>query len=329
MKDYIFPFDKVEKNSKIIIYGAGGIGSRYLEQIKILNYCDCLFFVDRNFENIQTLSGIKVSSIEEISTVKYDKIVIAAKDESIREALLQMGIPEEKIVQNVIVQMLKSQASRLPDPSNSPFWDAYYQKAEDAAKGEYDHYLNPILSKYDIDFSKTLDFACGRGRMANIFSRFSKELTCCDINSTAIDFCKTRFQNSTECTFHFKTNIRIGSSLEQLDLEDDSFTFIYSWDAMVHFTYKWLDYYLKEFHRISTNDSYVMIHHSNYANVPTEGEKSEDWLNNPHGRTNISKEDFRFLAEKHGFSVVEQQVTDWEINDLDCISLLKVIKPIS
>ncbi|MBY0009108.1 class I SAM-dependent methyltransferase [Paenibacillus typhae] len=328
MINYIFPFDKVEKGSKIIIYGAGAIGNGYLEQINILNYCECLFFVDRNFEKIQVLHGIKVASIEEINDSEYDKVVIAAKDQSIYELLRQKEIPEEKIVHSIATQLLTSEARHLPDPSNSPFWDDYYQKAEKAAPGEFNHYLKPILSKYDdIDFSETLDFACGRGRMANVVSGLAKSITCCDINATAIEYCKVRFENSKDCTFHFQINNRVGSALEHLDFADDSFTFIYSWDAMVHFTYKWLDYYLKEFYRISKNNSYVMIHHSNYANVPTTvEEKSEDWLNNPHGRTNISKEDFRFLAEKHGFSVVEQQLIDWEIKDLDCISLLKVIK---
>ncbi|MGQ8873434.1 class I SAM-dependent methyltransferase [Paenibacillus sp. TSA_86.1] len=328
MINYIFPFDKVEKGSKIIIYGAGAIGKGYLEQINKLNYCECIFFVDRNFEKLQILDGIKVSSIEEINTSKYDKIVVAAKDQSIYEILRQMEISEDKIVHSLVTQVLTSEVRHLPDPSNSPFWDDYYQKAENAAKGEFDHYLNPILSKHnDIDFSSTLDFACGRGRMANIFSNLAQNITCCDINTTAIDYCKARFQDSQDSIFHFQINNRAGSNLGQLDFEDESFTFIYSWDAMVHFTYKWLDYYLKEFYRISQNNSYVMIHHSNYANTSTGDEvKSEDWLNNPHGRSNISKEDFRFIAEKHGFSVVEQQLIDWEIRELDCISLLKVVK---
>ena len=326
MINYIFPFDQVEKNSRIIIYGAGVIGSRYLEQIKVLAYCDCLYFVDRNYGKIQMKAGLNVYPIDRINNSTYDKIVIATRDESVRDTLLQMKVPEGKIVHSVVTEEL-SEFRHLPDPNNSPFWDAYYENAENGAKIQFDKFLYPLLSKYnDINFSNTLDFACGRGRMANIFSGFSKNITCCDINSTAIDFCESRFQNSTECTFHFHTNTRIGNTLESLDLSNQSFTFIYSWDAMVHFTYKWLDYYLKEFYRISSNNSYVLIHHSNYANVPLDGEKSEDWGSNPHMRTNIGKEDIRFLAEKHGFSVVEQQVIDWGIKDLDCISLLKVMR---
>ncbi len=93
---------------------------------------------------------------------------------------------------------------------------------------------------------------------------------------------------------------------------------------MVHFIYKWLDYYICEFYRLLQNGGFVFVHHSNLSSseVHIEKDKDEYWWANPGGRALVSKEDVAYIAEKHGFRVVEQQVIDWIIHDLDCITLL-------
>ena len=212
-----------------------------------------------------------------------------------------------------------------PDPKNTDFWHGYYNDAEEGACGQFDQFIKPIIDKYpDIVYDQCLDFACGFGRIANIFKQYAVSITLCDINDLAVEQCKKRFtdwysENSRVCRFKFNTS---DDSLT-LPFPDESFSFIYSWDAMVHFKYKWLDYYLHEFSRISKSGAYIMIHHSNYGSINPDMDKSENFEDNPAGRANVTSDDIAFIAKKHWLDVVEQKVIDWGgVGNLDCISLL-------
>ena len=213
-----------------------------------------------------------------------------------------------------------------PDPKDTERWNKYYIKAEAKAEKQFESYIQPILKNNpDISLENMLDFACGFGRIANIFKHHANKITCCDINKRAIDFCKERFvesgkTQSHKCIFEYC----ISDDSLTLPFSDKEFSFIISWDAMVHFKYKWVDYYLGEIYRILKNGGYALIHHSNYGNVEPEKDKSENYLDNPHSRANMKKEDVTRLAERYGFKVVEQITFDWhEVQGLDSISLLK------
>lgn len=78
---YLFPFGKVEKASKIVIYGAGMLGGIYVDQIKKTGYCEIVAWVDKNYENY---SDRDVSSVDVISSsVNFDYIVIAIENKKI------------------------------------------------------------------------------------------------------------------------------------------------------------------------------------------------------------------------------------------------------
>lgn len=97
-QDMIFPFDKVKKNEKIILYGAGNGGNLFLKQLKMLDYCSVVLWVDKNYMNL----GSEISSPEKIKSVEFDKVVIAIANEnikqSVREFLIKAGISNEKII---------------------------------------------------------------------------------------------------------------------------------------------------------------------------------------------------------------------------------------
>jgi len=102
-KYLFFPFGKVKKDSKIIIYGAKGIGRFYASQVKIINYCEILFVADRDYSKINDFPfGIKVCSPQDILTADYDYIVVAALYETTLKSILQdcenIGIPKNKIL---------------------------------------------------------------------------------------------------------------------------------------------------------------------------------------------------------------------------------------
>lgn len=96
---HLFPFNKVEKDSSIIIYGAGRVGHEYFDQIDQLGYCEIVLWVDKNYLNYQKEDICDISMIFE---VEYDYIVIAnASINVIRQIIQEMinlGISEKKII---------------------------------------------------------------------------------------------------------------------------------------------------------------------------------------------------------------------------------------
>ena len=53
--------------------------------------------------------------------------------------------------------------------------------------------------------------------------------------------------------------------------------------------------------------------------------QSFDNASNPGGRNFMSKELFAYLAYHAGFEIIEQQVIDWSLKEMDCITLVKKI----
>lgn len=95
-KSFLFPFDKVNKDEKVIIYGSGVVGTQYVKQNNQLNYCQIVLWVDKYSKK----SG--VSPIEDIMNHPFDKVVIAIEDEktkeNIKNELLRLGIDDKCII---------------------------------------------------------------------------------------------------------------------------------------------------------------------------------------------------------------------------------------
>jgi len=98
----VFPFDKVYKGERIIIYGAGRVGAQYAAQLAALEYCEIVAFADTNARSGDTLNGIRCLTPDELknSMDTFDRIVIATalyRDE-ILGVLRTLGIPPERLV---------------------------------------------------------------------------------------------------------------------------------------------------------------------------------------------------------------------------------------
>ena len=125
---YLFPFEKINKGSKILIYGAGELGQAYWRQIQLTNYCEILGFVDRSYDQYSHL-GIPVFSPEGINDIEFDYILLAfrAGDFAIdvSKNLIKAGVKEEKIVyigiRQGIVEGIPSSGGDLIDDSNCAF----------------------------------------------------------------------------------------------------------------------------------------------------------------------------------------------------------------
>lgn len=101
---YAFPYDRIKKDSRIIIYGAGQVGCDLLEEAEKTAYCTIVCVLDKVFETYQISrkNFYPPEYIEKLSGSEYDVVLIAQAYESrsalIRTFLLSKGVPEEKIM---------------------------------------------------------------------------------------------------------------------------------------------------------------------------------------------------------------------------------------
>lgn len=101
---YLFPFDKVDRGSKIVIYGAGRVGHEYYEQIQQLKYSQIILWVDKNFSKYENEN---VKDIRIILEVEYDYLIIANASEEMHKIIIKemvdLGVPRNKIVSHLVM----------------------------------------------------------------------------------------------------------------------------------------------------------------------------------------------------------------------------------
>lgn len=76
---YIFPFSRVKKGERIVIYGASEMGETYIKQINKTKYAEIVCWCD-GAGDVYRNKGLKVYNPEKLKELEYDKIVIAVKE---------------------------------------------------------------------------------------------------------------------------------------------------------------------------------------------------------------------------------------------------------
>lgn len=69
--EWVFPYDKIKKGSKIVVWGAGNVGKSYVKQISYTEFCNIVAWVDRNCDSEE------VDSPDILATVDFDYVIIA------------------------------------------------------------------------------------------------------------------------------------------------------------------------------------------------------------------------------------------------------------
>lgn len=96
-----FPVEKVGKNSRIALYGAGKVGQSYYDQIKENDYGEVVVWVDNAWKN-HIRWGLPVQSIDTLFKCDFDKLIIAIQNrevvEEVKDNLISWGINKDKIV---------------------------------------------------------------------------------------------------------------------------------------------------------------------------------------------------------------------------------------
>jgi len=100
-EQYLFPYDLVERSSRIVLYGAGKVGKSFYKQIAASSYCKIVMWADQNCGILDSYGG-EIELPEQIGKADFDYIIIAVLDRGIsyeiKEKLLEIGISEKKII---------------------------------------------------------------------------------------------------------------------------------------------------------------------------------------------------------------------------------------
>ncbi len=107
-----FPWSAVKQDSRIIIYGCGSVGQAFWEQLKKNAYCHVVAMCCKAPEKHKNLD-IQVIPRQDLNKFDYDVIVIAAgKKETaqeIKEECIAAGVPEEKIIWQNPMKIVRAQ----------------------------------------------------------------------------------------------------------------------------------------------------------------------------------------------------------------------------
>ncbi len=97
---FIFPFSEINKDSRIVLYGASEEGYDFYQQLISTDYCKIVLWVDKQFEWYRTLN-LPVEEPIKIKDISYDLIILTAEKKEIADSmvsdLISMGIDKEKI----------------------------------------------------------------------------------------------------------------------------------------------------------------------------------------------------------------------------------------
>lgn len=98
---YLFPYEAIGNCKKIAIYAMGEVGTAFYRQLINHNYYQVVVCFDSNFERLQN-QGYAIIDPKRIQEYKFDKIVVAIRDErlfdEIKQLLLGYGVEKNKIV---------------------------------------------------------------------------------------------------------------------------------------------------------------------------------------------------------------------------------------
>lgn len=99
-KEYLYPFLKVKKNSRVAIYGAGNIGENIVSYLNNSNDYQMCIWIDRN-KSDKKIGKWQVKPIEQIVDVEFDFIILATNRTiyigEMWNMVKKLGVQDEKI----------------------------------------------------------------------------------------------------------------------------------------------------------------------------------------------------------------------------------------
>jgi SAM-dependent methyltransferase len=199
-------------------------------------------------------------------------------------------------------------------------WTAgpYYDDAEKGMDAQWSHFIWPHIE--GSDFSCVVDLAAGHGRNTAKLLTVADVVYAVDINQENIDFMSKRFGPRE------KLRLIKNNGYEIPEIGSGSVSFVYSFDAMVHFDSDVVRNYIHEFRRIMRPGARGFCHYSNYTGNPTGS-----YRDHPGWRNFMSRALFEHWIAKAGFRVLKShylrgtiQVSTDDKPDADAITLFEL-----
>lgn len=197
------------------------------------------------------------------------------------------------------VSMNRRSIEHLAKPAISQFAESpYFAKAEAHTKTQWDKYIAPAI--VGANLNHVLDLACGHGRFSELLAPLASRLIVADANESCVAATKERLKQFDNVEYVL-TN---GYSLDPVS--DNTITFIFCFDAMVHFDDEVVGAYIEETARILVPGGIGFFHHSNFTDRP-----GADHRTNPHARNFMSTELFSHKSLKSGLNVLRSMKISW------------------
>ncbi len=301
----------------VIIYGAGARGKGIYNYFKKHGKEDVVAgFCDRDYKCMAVFDGKKIMSFEEACGYRLPFLVsITDADVDCVRQMIERQNGKWLCFDDMAGLFGKDRVSLNRDFCaffHINGMDGYFESAEEMLEGFWGD-GSPFLKRFQrLDLENVIELACGRGRHVPRYRHKAGKVTLVDILEENIEACKKRFGNEKNI-FYYCNN---GYNMEKL--VSDSYTALFSYDAMVHFEMMDIYEYLRDICRVLVPGGMALIHHSNYT-----GDYKASFASAPNGRSFMGRDIFAYLAYRAGFEIVEQEVIDWGVKELDCISLIQ------
>ncbi|RYY63158.1 MAG: class I SAM-dependent methyltransferase [Chitinophagaceae bacterium] len=167
-----------------------------------------------------------------------------------------------------------------------------------------------------LDLTRTLEIACGAGRHSWQVRGQTGELYLLDSSAGALELARQKFAGTDHVHFIHHPS---GNGLPD-SITDNSFSSIFSYDAMVHFEKETVRSYLLASFRALRPGGLCLFHYSNYHANP-----AGPFSANPGWRNYLTQELFTQYFTEAGFTLIETHLTDFSAPQSDAVSLL--LKP--
>lgn len=306
----------------IILYGAGERGRAIHGYLESVGKSDVVYgFCDKRAREIGAVGrggGEKpVWTLDELQSRSLDCLycITPNSEGMVREIMKELSgceiitIPE--LLDMVGVDRVKYNRDFCAFAHMNDM-DHYFQSAEESLDVFWKE-ESPFYRMFrQLDLTDVIELACGRGRHVPKYMGNAGRVTLVDILQKNIDYCRERLKENSEIQY-YKND---GYDLKEL--ESDTYTALFTYDAMVHFEMLDVSSYLNDIFRVLKGGGRALFHHSN-----NHSDYKASFGTAVNGRSFMSKEVFAYLAYRAGFEILEQQVIDWGTPSLDCITLVE------
>ena len=303
---------------KVILWGCGDGGQYAFENLK--DKLNIVAFGDNSPQKIgSTYMGKSVLSSELVISDYKDAVILntimSKTHQEVKQELCKKGIknPIYQYTDFLEINSVEDRRNECAD-FHTNHMEKYFLNAEEQENIDiFWSNSSPFKHLFDkLDITEVVELACGRGRHVPQYIEKADSIILADILQKNIDFCKERFQGIDKIKYYTKS----GCDLEEI--ENNSVTAIFSYDAMVHFESIDVYHYLQETYRILKPGGMALFHHSNNSK-----DYKATFLSGECGRNYMSMGLFAHFADRAGLEVVQQMEYKWTDSLTDGITLLK------